>query len=66
MKKGKYPRKTGNYWVKTNGYEWFNGIAKVYGEFPFYKVDGWDWANDRRITDISNIDEFGKQIKQPE
>lgn len=67
MKEGKKaPQKPGYYWVKTNDYKWYNGIVKVYGDFPFYKVDGWNWADDRRITDISSIDEFGKLIKQDE
>lgn len=60
------PQKHGYYWVKTNGYKWCNGIVKVYGDFPFYKVTGWNWADDRRITDISDIDEFGKQIEENE
>ena len=64
MKAGeKAPIKTGFYWVKANDYKWYNGIVKVYGNFPFYKVDGWDWGKDKRITDISEIDEFGDKIK---
>lgn len=55
----------GYYWAKGGSCEWFNIIVQFYGSKPFLKVDGWDFAYDRRVTDISFIREIGEKINNP-
>lgn len=57
------PQETGYYWAKTNGYKWYNIIVQVYGDFPFFKVNGYDFSKDKGVTDISQIAEFGNRIE---
>lgn len=58
------PHSTGYYWAKTNGVKWWNAIIHVYGDFPFFRVDGWDFCKDCRVTKICDVDAFGNQIKK--
>lgn len=57
--------KPGFHFAKANGHKGYNVIVEVYGTSPFYKVRGWDFVNDRQVTDISHLDEVGDYIERP-
>lgn len=53
----------GRYVAKTNNSEIWNVVIEVFGQCPFYKVDGWDFVNECRIRDRSQLSEIGEKIK---
>jgi hypothetical protein len=60
------PNKSGFYWAKTRGMKWFKAIVQVYGESPFFKINGYDFRHDKKFSELSEIDEFGEVIKEIE
>lgn len=59
-----YPKEPGYYWAATAGMEWCNAVVRVYGDSPFFKVEGYNFQANREVDDISQIHEFGSKIKE--
>ena len=55
--------KPGRYLAKSKGSKQYNVVIEVFGEYPFYKIDGWDFINTRRITSRAQLSEIGEEIK---
>jgi hypothetical protein len=60
------PQESGYYWARTAGKAWWNAIVQVYGDAPFFKIDGYDFCSEKRLNDISQVDEFGNKIREEE
>lgn len=64
MSNKNYPTEPGYYWAMSAGMEWCNAIVRVGGDFPFYKVEGYDFCHNKEIDDISQIHAFGSKIEE--
>lgn len=67
--KGKQPpSEPGLYWVKTDGYRWFNAIAHIWGETPYLHLSSVYFPYDSSVRKLalSDIAEWGDRIPQPE
>lgn len=58
------PKEPGFFCARTGSCEWWNLIAYVHGDSPFFKVDVWEYTNDRLIVNanVYDIEEFGPKI----
>lgn len=64
MKDKNLPQEPGYYWAATAGMEWCNAVVRVYGDFPFFKVEGYNFQVNREVDDISQIRKFGHKIEE--
>lgn len=60
------PKEPGFYWGKSDDCKWWNLIIQVYGDSPFFRIDGWDISEDDIFADIDRVCEFGPAIDSPE
>ena len=62
------PTKSGLYWARTHGYNWFNLIAEVSGDAPFLSIATYDLHRKTHMHDAlpSAIVEWGPDISKPE
>lgn len=58
------PHSVGLYWARKSGFKFWNYIIRVYGDYPFLKIDLYDLQNHRMTHDATWIDikEVGPQI----
>jgi hypothetical protein len=60
------PSKAGLYWAKFEQSEWFNMIAEVSGEAPFFRIVGWSMTTNKLgAVHPSHITEWGPEIARP-
>ena len=63
------PNETGLYFARSDcGYKWYDMIVKVYGDAPFFKINGWKRGIHEVCGnfDINDIEDFGPKIDEPE
>jgi hypothetical protein len=66
MTKLNVPVDKGFYWARGRSYKWWNLIVRVYGDFPFYKLDIWDYSDRKLLTNVwlGEVEEFGPKIDE--
>jgi hypothetical protein len=61
------PNTEGFYFAKSENYKWFNLIAQIYGQSPFFKIRAWHRFHDKIIEiNVSDIKEWGPKIVEPD
>ena len=66
MSKKNLPKEAGYYWAASAGKEWLDSIVQIYGDPPFFKVNGYNYSDNKEIDDVSQIHAFGPKIDESE